>query len=260
MTSQSSLATASLGYPRPSKVPRLHTQQIEEETLVATIKRFIKAIKDYYGSEQAGDIAFLKFELMEIGANPKVVAQIQDLSNCAPQIDLDALRHLPVGTLGYAYAQHMQQNGIQPLAVSDDLQTEAQLHPFALRYTATHDVFHVLLGFDTTYAGEMGVVAFIIAQNYSKFLNWLQPVVTHLYPLIFWSQRQQIQANIRRGQALGKQATCLLVYLFEQDWQRSIQEVRAQLGLLANDPPEQINRDRLNSGMSDPRPETAIAA
>ena len=57
------------------------------------------------------------------------------------------------------------------MEISQDLREEADSHLFALRYTVTHDIFHVLLGFDTSYAGEMGVFAFTIAQNYSKTIG-----------------------------------------------------------------------------------------
>ncbi|NJR67442.1 MAG: hypothetical protein HC771_01355 [Synechococcales cyanobacterium CRU_2_2] len=122
------------------------------------------------------------------------------------------------------------------MAISDDLQAEAARHPFALRYTLTHDLFHVLLGFDTSYGGEAGVAAFTIAQGYSGILSAMRPVMTWLYPLIFPAQAQQIRANMGLGAAIGQQAACVLAYPFEQNWARPIAEVRAELGLvLANE-------------------------
>ncbi|WP_193874250.1 Coq4 family protein [Coleofasciculus sp. LEGE 07092] len=125
--------------------------------------------------------------------------------------------------------------------IGGDLREEASLSPFGLRYTLTHDVFHVLLGFDTSYAGEMGVAAFMIAQDYSKLLNVFQPVMTFLYPLIFRSQGQQMRSNIRRGKALGEQAKCLLAYRFEENWTRAIADIRAELALVLAD--EQLEQE-----------------
>ncbi len=130
----------------------------------------------------------------------------------------------------------MHKCGIQPLEISQDLREEADSHLFALRYTVTHDIFHVLLGFDTSYAGEMGVFAFTIAQNYSKTMNAFEPLVTSVYPLIFINQAKQMRANIRKGKALGKKAKCLLTYRFEDNWARAIADIRNELGLvLEND-------------------------
>jgi len=199
---------------------------------MATVKRFIKAINDYYRHGEAGDIAYLKIELLRIGSNTDLLAQLQDVANYYPTIDLKELSGLPEGTLGYEYAQHMRRNNIHPLVISPDLIEAAKANPFALRFTATHDIFHILLGFDTTYAGEVGVLGFMIGQGYSKFLQVYEPIVRHFYPFILRSQAQQIRANLTRGKALGEQARCLLVYRFEDNWSRPIEDIRAELGLV----------------------------
>jgi ubiquinone biosynthesis protein Coq4 len=202
---------------------------------MAKIKRYIKAIKDYFTKGEVGDIAFLKFEIFGLGANSKVLALLKDFEGYYPTIDLEKLSQLPIGTLGYEYAQHMHKCGIQPLEISQDLREEADSHLFALRYTVTHDIFHVLLGFDTSYAGEMGVFAFTIAQNYSKMINAFEPLVTSVYPLIFINQAKQMRGNIRKGKALGKKARCLLTYRFEDNWARAIEDIRNELELVLKD-------------------------
>ena len=199
---------------------------------MATFKRFIKAIEDYYQKGEVGDIAYLKIELLRIGGNADLLAQLQNVAGYYPTVDLEKLAQLPKGTLGYEYAQHMKQNNIHPLVISPDLIEAAKANPFALRFTATHDIFHILLGFDTTYAGEVGVLGFMIGQGYSKFLNAYEPLVRHLYPLIFRSQAKQISANLERGKAIGEQAKCLLAYRFEDNWSRPIEDIRAELGLV----------------------------
>ncbi|NJN11201.1 MAG: hypothetical protein HC836_19495 [Richelia sp. RM2_1_2] len=202
---------------------------------MATIKRFFIALKDYFTKGDVGDIAFLKFEIFGLGANPEVLNLLKDFEGYYPTINLEQLSQLPEGTLGYEYSQHMQKNGIQPLEISQDLREEADEHLFALRYTVTHDIFHILLGFDTSYAGEIGVFSFTIAQNYSKTMNSFEPLIIYLYPLIFITQAKQMRANIRKGKALGKQAKCLLAYRFEDNWARQISDIRSELGLVLED-------------------------
>ena len=201
---------------------------------MATFKRFIKAIKDYYQQGEVGDIAYLKIALLRIGGSPELLAKLKGLEDYYPAVNLEELAQLPEGTLGYEYAQHMNQNNIHPLIISDDLIEAAKANPFALRFTATHDIFHILLGFDTSYAGEIGVLGFTIGQGYSKFLNAYESLVRHLYPLIFRSQAKQIRANLAKGKATGEQAQCLLVYPFEENWSRPIDDIRAELGLVLN--------------------------
>ena len=212
---------------------------------MATFKRFIKAISDYYQKGEAGDIAYLKIELLRIGGSSALLAKLQDVTDYYPTIDLEELGQLPEGTLGYEYARHMKKHNIHPLEISPDLIEAAKTNPFAWRYIATHDIFHVLLDFDTTYAGEIGILGFSIGQNYSKFLNAYELIVKYLYPLIFRSQAEQIRTNLSRGKVIGEQAECLLVYPFEENWSRPIEEIRTELGLVLKD--EQLNRDEANA-------------
>jgi len=207
---------------------------------MTTIKRFIKAYQDFFTKGEAGDAGLLEGELYGLGTNPSVMAQLQNFVGYYPRIDLEQLCQLPEGTLGYKYAQHMLKNGIQPLEISPDLREEANRKPFALRYTVTHDLFHVLLGFDTSYAGEMGVFGFTVGQNYSKAISLISPLALLLASIIKPKQIKAIFANFRQGKALGKQTGCLLAYSFEENWARPISEIRAELGLVSDE--EQMAR------------------
>ena len=196
-----------------------------------SIKRYVKALKDYFIKGEAGDAAFGEIKFYGIGANPELVAQLQDFVGYYPTTNLEQLSQLPEGTLGYEYAQHLKKHHIQPLKISPDLKEEADRNPFALRYTLTHDIFHVLLKFDTSYAGEMGVFGFTVGQNYSKMLRLAEPLVLSIACLIRPNQIKKIWQSNRRGKTLGKQAKCLLIYPFESNWSRPIDDVRTELGL-----------------------------
>ena len=207
-----------------------------------SIKRYTKALKDYFTKGEAGDAAFGEIKFYGIGLNHALKAQLQEFVSYYPTINLEELSQLPEGTLGYEYAQHMKQHNIQPLKISPDLKEEAERDPFALRYTITHDIFHILLGFDTSYAGEMGVFGFTVGQNYSKMLKIVEPLVLLLFCIIRPHQIKKIWKCDRFGKALGKQAECLLVYCFEDNWARPIDDVRAGLGLVLSD--KQLDRKR----------------
>ncbi len=76
---------------------------------MATIKRFFTAIKDYFTKGEVGDIAFLKFEIFGLGANSKVLAQLQDFAGYYPSINLEETQSATNRNLGLricpAYAQ-----------------------------------------------------------------------------------------------------------------------------------------------------------
>lgn len=178
-----------------------------------------------------GDIAILKADMLGAGATPAIAPLLDSVVGYYPPIDLDRLHSMPEGSFGYEYARHMRANGLQPLEVSPELDAIARRNVFALRYAVTHDIFHVLLGFDTSYAGEMGVLAFAVAQKYSRSQRLGLWIATWLYPLLAPRQWRQICASKRQGLEFGQQAKFLLGYRFEEQWERSLDEVRAELDL-----------------------------
>ena len=210
-----------------------------------SIKRYTQALKDYFTKVEAGDAAFGEIKFYGIGLNPALRTQLQEFVSYYPKIDLEELSQLPEGTLGYEYARHMKQNNIQPLQISPDLKEEADRSPFALRYTVTHDIFHILLDFDTSYAGEMGVFGFTVGQNYSKMLKIVEIPILLLFCVIRPFQIKKIWECDRIGKAIGKQAECLLTYSFELNWSRPIDDIRAELGIFLNR--EKLTKDKESS-------------
>ena len=195
-----------------------------------SIKRYLQAVKDCFTTIEIRDSS-VKTKFYGLNLNPEVLIQLQNFANYYPTFDLEQLNRLPEESLGYAYAQHMNQKGIQSLEVSIDIAKKRKSNVFALRYTATHDIFHVLLDFDTSYAGEMGVFGFAVGQNYSKFLKIVEPLILLFCCIIKPHQIRKIWECDRLGKALGKQAECLLAYRFEENWARPIDDVRAELRL-----------------------------
>lgn len=125
----------------------------------------------------------------------------------------------------------MQANQLKSLNISPKLEDVAKRNLFALRYLVTHDIFHVLLDFDTTYAGEIGVLAFAATQNYSKSLQIGLCLARLLYPILAPQQIKVIFANLEKGRELGKKADLLLGYRFEDHWEEPIDHLRKKLRL-----------------------------
>ena len=198
--------------------------------MAINFKSLFLAFQAYRNSE-LGDFALLKADAMGAKTNRAIADKMEEIRGYYPSIDLSELIQLPPGTFGYEYASYMQHNQLQPIIVSSKLAAIAQNNVFALRYAVTHDMFHVLLGFDTSYAGEIGVLAFAKEQKYSKsqaIALWLARV---LYPILAPRQLKAIWANVRRGKLLGQQANFLLNYRFEDRWEESLTSLRKELGL-----------------------------
>ncbi|BAZ27217.1 hypothetical protein NIES4073_81340 [Kalymmatonema gypsitolerans NIES-4073] len=191
----------------------------------------IKALQAYKNSENYGDFAILKSDLFGAKVNPTVQAKLQHVVAYHPHINLEELSKYPQATFGREYAEHMRDNNLKPFNISPELEDVARRNVFALRYVVTHNIFHLLLGFDTSYAGEIGVLAFAAAQNYSKSLKISLWLAKFLYPIIAPKQSQAIFANVEKGLELGKNAQFLLGYRFEEHWEEPINEIRSRLGL-----------------------------
>ncbi len=185
----------------------------------------------YINSDNLGDFAILKSDLLGAKITPAVATQMKVVEGYHPPIDLEKLRQYPDDSFGRQYAEHMLKNNLKPLNVSPELAAVAKRNVFALRYVVTHDIFHVLLGFDTSFAGEIGVLAFATAQNYSKSLKISLWLAKFIYPILAYKQTKAIFVNAQQGEIMGKQARFLLAYRFEEHWQEPINQVRQQLGL-----------------------------
>lgn len=191
----------------------------------------IKKLITYRHSPNLGDFAILKSDLLAAQMNPDMAVKMQHVVGYHPPIDLDLLITYPPNSFGREYAEHMRCNQLQPLNISPELEEIAQRNVFALRYAVTHDIFHVLLGFDTSYAGEIGVLAFAVAQNYSPSLRIGLGLAKILYPIIAPFQIKAICQNLQIGEKLGKQAEFLLEYRFEEHWDKPTNQVRRDLKL-----------------------------
>lgn len=180
-----------------------------------------------------GDAAILKAEALGTRAPAWLEAQLDDVRGYYPPIDIHALRALPDGTFGREYARHMDENRLDPFTLSPTLSDEiCRRHTYIVRQTVTHDMAHLLLGFDTSHAGEMGVYAFTVAQGGYASMHvglWFAALA---YPLRFPHLSVEIFRALRRGWQLGKQSTMLLGVRLEEWWALPLDEVRRRLGLL----------------------------
>lgn len=177
-----------------------------------------------------GDIAVMKFDMLSkppAGLNER----LQELGNGYFEVNLGQLRKLSAGTLGREFARLLDDRGLQPLEVSVEMREKFKANPYPLRYTTTHDLFHVLTGFPTTPAGEMGLLAFMIAQGFDVgsraqlwgtifVYSWLVPL--HVAGMI---------RNMRIGTEMGKKAKNLLLEPLESYLAEPLEALRVRLDL-----------------------------
>lgn len=179
------------------------------------------------------DIAVFKADALGARGNPQTLAQLSDLPVLdARDHDLERLGALPVGTFGRAYADFMRDNGLSPFILTDAVPAEVrQRNAFTVRYAATHDLFHVLLGFDTSWPGELGVLGFAVAQRYASFQRVAALLAFLVYPFLCGFNLRGLVRAWSRGQDLGRRARPILMMPLESLFERDLDQVRAELGL-----------------------------
>lgn len=179
-----------------------------------------------------GEAAVLKAAAFGATAYPELESRLRGLSEPFPTIDLDALRRLPAGTFGHAYATFMDANHLTPLSVSRELAAElSERSVLAVRYPIVHDAFHVLLGFDTSLAGELGVWSFVSAQHYGHAYDRAATLGRLFYPLVAPWQWRRLRASDARGQRLAERAVCLIEQAIQRYWQDPLSDVRRRFQL-----------------------------
>ena len=177
-----------------------------------------------------GDIAVMKFDMYS-GPTPALNARLKEQGNACLEVDMDALRRLPEGTVGRAYARHLDEHGLAPLEISDECKRRYADRPAALRYTTTHDLFHTLTGFSTTPAGELGLFAFMIAQGYGAGGLGTLRIAKWMYTLLMPTHAIGVWHNVRVGLALGERAANLVEQPLESLLREPLVDVRRRLGL-----------------------------
>lgn len=185
-----------------------------------------------YRQGKLGDVAAYKSALLGTQAYPEIAGKLSRLKTCFPNIDLATLRTLPEGTFGRIYAQHMDEYHLTPLEISSEVIAALPDQSLGLRYTLLHDVFHVLLGYDTSLVGEMGVWAFVDAQHYSPSYKTAAWLAHCLYPLVIPHRYQQLRAIEQQSRRLGQQAACVIAHPLEDYWSEPLSTVRSRLDLV----------------------------
>lgn len=166
-------------------------------------------------------------QFIEYAHSQPAIDQIIQERYLAPTADLERLLNCPQGSLGYHYAAEMKRAGLQPdfyrkLAVEDDYSY------IALRMRQTHDVWHIITGFGTDLAGELGLQAFTLAQTHSPLAVAIL-AASLMYALKSSSPLNPLIESMQQGWRMGENAHPFLAQKWEERWEKPLSEWRADL-------------------------------
>lgn len=167
----------------------------------------------------------------EFLADPRIQAFLAD-EPPALDVDLGQLRRMPAGSLGRSFARFLDARGltVEPLR-ERSLAASTPGERLRVHLERSHDLWHVVTGFDTDVCGELGLQAF-----YSAQLPGAPPVAIISAGLLNGIIRDPADLSRRLAAiSLGWRYGQAVAPLLGRDWatmlDRPLDEVRAELGV-----------------------------
>jgi ubiquinone biosynthesis protein COQ4 len=142
----------------------------------------------------------------------------------------EELAKLPAGALGREYIDFMDRNGLRPEDLPTRPSNDAGEFVKAHLYE-THDIWHVVTGFTTDLAGELGLQAFYLAQLPARLSPLLLAIGMANTLLYHFEDRDARMDAIVRGWQMGKRAKPFFGQDWTQLWTTPLADVRARLAV-----------------------------
>ena len=162
--------------------------------------------------------------------DPAVDAMIKE-RYLQPVPDTTALGKLPKNTLGYKYFYHLDSMGFDPDYYRKiDVQNDTDY--VMMRIRQTHDIWHIVTGFDTHPLGEIAIKAVELSQTHRPMAAAICAGGVFRYmlkePELFGDCLESIVA----GYHMGLQSKALLAMKWEELWDRDLDDLRERLGVI----------------------------
>lgn len=141
-------------------------------------------------------------------------------------LDLRALQKLPEGTVGRIYADRMIQGNLDPNFYKTYEIKSDELF-LMMRMRQTHDLWHVITGFGTETAGELGLQAFMIAQTHTTLAPLLIGGRLVMICLKDPAEARNIVNQVSRGWLMGQKAKPIFGLDWESHWTTPLPELRS---------------------------------
>ncbi|HEX8792888.1 MAG TPA: Coq4 family protein [Polyangiaceae bacterium] len=140
------------------------------------------------------------------------------------------LRTLPAGSLGRAYLEFVEREGIsaegiREASMAERLATAPDVEFMRCRMRDTHDLWHTVTGYQGDVLGELSLLAFTLAQHWNSAIALI--VFTGLLRGLGQGHTRVVLEGYRRGRKAA--------WLPPQDWESMLAlplgDVRARLGV-----------------------------
>jgi len=147
--------------------------------------------------------------------------------------DFPLLHTLPPKSLGHTFANYVKSNNLDPKFYdkhTNDLERSDYSY-LVYRMRKTHDIWHIVTGFDTSEAGEAGLIAFYYAQLRTPLSRLIICLSFIHFLLRYPSDMPKLMNSISRGWQLGKTAKPLIAVKWEEIFDQPLIQVQKDLKL-----------------------------
>lgn len=199
------------------------------------IRHFIKYFPDFVlitiRGDFIGDAVILKSTFGRFEPSFEVKDFISGRRHLFPDYSDIEFKSFQPGTFGHAYHQFMKDRKLSPFRFSGSYADLLEKNYLPIFYASVHDFFHVLTGYDTTFAGEAGVWAFVAAQNISPQAMKAHRMAQLFFPVISPLKTSLIRQAGREGLKMGKSASQILTMDFRKELEKPLEEVRSRYAI-----------------------------
>ncbi len=156
---------------------------------------------------------------------------------CAKQVDFDALRRLPRGSLGFRYVDHLDRHGLSAdsQAARTRFVSDPEIAYLMRRFRQTHDVWHALVGLGTRGHEEVLLHAFSWGQL-GLPVSALVVVFGSIKHMVLEGRWDALRGGLLDAYRVGRDAAPLLPVYWERAWADPIEGVRRRLGVRVLEP------------------------
>jgi ubiquinone biosynthesis protein COQ4 len=201
-----------------------------------TLKGAVSLLRDPSATESVYDVEdglrytkATQLSVEFVKRQPGVAALVSE-RYIAPPPNLEQLQQCPPDSLGFAYAKYITDAGFDPnfyrvLPIEDDVSY------IFMRLRQTHDIWHLVAGFQTDVPGELGLKAFELAQTHRTMAAILLAGGLLATLLKVPEQLDALLESIATGYRIGSQAQPFLAQKWEQHWEKSLHQWRSELGI-----------------------------
>jgi ubiquinone biosynthesis protein COQ4 len=146
------------------------------------------------------------------------------------QVDIEEFAQRPSATLAGAYGRFMKTRGLRPEEFPA-LAGKTDFDYVLTHFYETHDLWHVVTGFDTDPAGEAGLQAFYSVQIRSHLPYFVMAAILMNAAIFSYEDRHRRVAAIAEGFRTGKSAKSLMGIDWREYFDKPLTEVRRELDL-----------------------------